>query len=198
MKRVFDCTVSFAVLTALSPFLLLVVFAIKLSDGGSAIHARICEGADGKSYKMYKFRTMVMNADDLERWLTPEQIKKYQVDCKLDEDPRVTKLGQFLRKTSIDELPQLLSVLKGDMSLVGPRPVVPREADAYGADKELLLSVKPGITGWWQVSARSSIPFLSEEAKALQLYYAAHCSLLLDVKILFMTVAVVLERRGAK
>ena len=198
MKRLFDCVMSFMGLVLLSPFLLLIVLAIKLSDGGPAIHARICEGANGSTYKMYKFRTMVMDADNLERWLTPEQMEQYRRDCKLDDDPRVTKLGRFLRKASIDELPQFLSVLKGDMSLVGPRPVVSREADAYGADKELLLSVKPGVTGWWQVCARSSIPFLSEEAKALQLYYAAHSSLLLDMKILFMTVAVVLKRRGAK
>ena len=198
IKRIFDVVASLLGLLLTSPILLAAAIAIKLQDGGPVIHTRVCLGRDGKTYKMYKFRTMVMDADNLERWLTPEQIREYTANCKLDNDPRITKPGHFLRKTSIDELPQLLSTLKGNMSLVGPRPVVSREADAYGADKELLLSVKPGITGWWQVSARSSIPFLSEEAKSLQLYYATHCSLLLDVKILFMTVAVVLGRRGAK
>lgn len=139
-----------------------------------------------------------MDADNLERWLTPEQMERYRTDCKLEDDPRITKIGKILRKTSLDELPQLISVLKGDMSLVGPRPVVPREAEAYGEKKKLLLSVKPGITGWWQVNARSDIPFLCEEAKELQLYYAKHCSLTLDIKILFMTVAVVVKGKGAK
>lgn len=91
-----------------------------------------------------------MDADNLERWLTPEQRERYLTDCKLEDDPRITKIGKILRKTSLDELPQLISVLKGDMSLVGPRPVIPREVAAYGEEKKLLLSVTPGITGWCQ------------------------------------------------
>ena len=198
VKRLFDITASLVGIILSSPIMLAAAIMIKANDGGPVIHTRICEGAGGSTYKMYKFRTMVMDADNLERWLTPEQIGKYTAECKLDEDPRITKPGRFLRKTSIDELPQLFSVLKGDMSLIGPRPVITREADAYGADKELLLSVKPGITGWWQVSARGNFSYLSEEAKSLQLYYATHCSLFLDVKILFMTVRAVLSGRGAK
>ena len=141
---------------------------------------------------------MVMDADNLERWLTPAQLKTYLTECKLDNDPRITPVGRFLRKTSLDELPQLVSVLKGDMSLVGPRPVVEREAKAYGDYENELLSVKPGITGWWQINARGNSSFLSMESQELQLYYVAHCSLLFDLKILFKTVAVVLKGKGAK
>ena len=198
VKRGFDVAASLIGIVLSSPIMAAAAIMIKANDGGPVIHTRICQGAGGRTYKMYKFRTMVMDADNLERWMSPEQIGKYIAECKLDEDPRVTKPGRFLRKTSIDELPQLFSVLKGDMSLIGPRPVVPREAEAYGADKELLLSVKPGITGWWQVNARGDMSYLSEEAKSLQLYYARNCSLLLDIKILFMTVGVVLSGRGAK
>jgi lipopolysaccharide/colanic/teichoic acid biosynthesis glycosyltransferase len=198
VKRGFDVAASLMGIVLSSPIMAAAAIMIKANDGGPVIHTRICQGAGGRTYKMYKFRTMVMDADNLERWMSPEQIGKYISECKLDEDPRVTKPGRFLRKTSIDELPQLFSVLKGDMSLIGPRPVVPREAEAYGTDKELLLSVKPGITGWWQVNARGDMAYLSEEAKSLQLYYAKHCSLLLDIKIMFMTVGVVLSGRGAK
>ena len=197
-KRIFDLICASLGLIIFFPIFLIVALAIKISDGGPVIHARICIGQYSRPYKMYKFRTMVVDADNLERWLSPEQREEYRIACKLDDDPRITTVGKFLRKTSIDELPQLVSVLCNNMSLIGPRPVVAHEADAYGEKKSTLLSVKPGITGWWQVKARSSIPYLSDEAKALQLYYAEHSSLVLDIEILLMTVAVVLKGNGAK
>lgn len=198
IKRAFDIVASLCALILLSPVLLIIAALIKAKDGGPAIHTRLCKGKDGNTYKMYKFRSMVMDADNLERWLSPAQLKTYLTECKLDNDPRIAPVGRFLRKTSLDELPQLVSVLKGDMSLVGPRPVVEREAKAYGDYENELLSVKPGITGWWQINARGNSSFLSMESQELQLYYVAHCSLLFDLKILFKTVAVVLKGKGAK
>lgn len=198
IKRIFDIVASLVGLIMLSPILIIVGLLIKLQDGGSIIHTRICCGPAGSTYKMYKFRTMVPNADDLEKYLTPEQLSEYFTNCKLDNDPRITKIGKVLRRTSIDELPQLVSVLKGNMSIIGPRPVIRREADAYGDKLELLLSAKPGITGYWQVYGRGGSGFLSVEAKQQQLYYVEHQSLSLDIKLLFMTVVVVLKGKGAK
>lgn len=198
IKRIFDIVASLVGLIMLSPILIIVGLLIKLQDGGPIIHTRICCGPAGSTYKMYKFRTMVPNADDLEKYLTPEQLSEYFANCKLDNDPRITKIGKVLRRTSIDELPQLVSVLKGNMSIIGPRPVIWREADAYGDKLELLLSAKPGITGYWQVYGRGGSGFLSVEAKQQQLYYVEHQSLSLDIKLLFMTVVVVLKGKGAK
>lgn len=199
IKRLFDIVASLLGLLITFPITLPVAIAIKVSDGGPIIHKRICLGRNGSTYIMYKFRTMVMDADNLGRWLTPEQIEEYKAECKLEIDPRITKIGRFLRKASIDELPQLLSVLKGDMSLVGPRPVVDSERHHYrDAEFELLLSAKPGITGYWQVNGRSDSTYESGKRQELELYYAANRSLALDIKILFMTVAVVLKGKGAK
>ena len=199
IKRMFDVVASLLGLLLTSPILLAAAIAIKLQDGGPVIHTRVCLGRDGKTYKMYKFRTMVMDADNLERWLTPEQIREYTTECKLENDPRITKIGRLLRKTSMDELPQLFSVLCNDMSLIGPRPIVEAERLHYTNEElAVFLTAKPGITGYWQVNGRSDSTYESGKRQALELYYATHCSLLLDVKILFMTVAVVLGRRGAK
>lgn len=199
VKRAFDVTASLLGLLVTLPITLPVAIAIRVSDGGPAIHKRICLGKDRKTYKMYKFRTMVMDADNLERWLTPEQIDEYHAECKLEHDPRVTKIGKFLRKTSIDELPQLLTILKGDMSLIGPRPVVASERHHYTDEEfDLLLTAKPGLTGYWQVNGRSDSTYESGRRQELELYYAASRSVWLDIKILFMTVAVVIKGRGAK
>lgn len=198
-KRLFDVAASFWGLLVTMPITLPIAVAIRLSDGGPAIHKRICLGQNGKTYKMYKFRTMVMDADNLERWLTPEQIREYQTECKLEKDPRITRIGRFLRKTSIDELPQLLTILKGDMSIVGPRPVVASERHHYtDAGFELLMTAKPGLTGYWQVNGRSDSTYESGKRQALELYYVENRSLAMDIKILFMTVAVVLKGEGAK
>lgn len=198
VKRLFDITASLIGIILSSPIMLVTAIMIKANDGGPVIHTRICEGAGGSTYKMYKFRTMVMDADNLERWLTPEQIGKYTAECKLDEDPRITKPGRFLRKTSIDELPQLFSVLKGDMSLIGPRPVVESECRHY-TDEEFakLLTVKPGITGYWQVNGRSDSTYESGRRQELELYYVDNQSVLLDLSILFKTVGVVVHGGGA-
>lgn len=199
VKRMFDIVVSLCALILLSPVFLIIAWLIKTKDGGPAIHTRLCKGKDGNTYKMYKFRSMVMDADNLERWLSPEQLKTYLAECKLDNDPRITPVGRFLRKTSLDELPQLVSVLKGDMSLVGPRPVVDVEMKNYSQHElQILLESKPGITGYWQVNGRSDSTYESGKRQEMELYYVAHCSLLFDLKILFKTVLVVLRGKGAK
>lgn len=198
VKRLFDIVASLLGLLVTIPITLPVAIAIRAGDGSPTIHKRICLGRNGKTYKMYKFRTMVMDADNLERWLTPEQIKEYQAECKLEHDPRITKIGRFLRKTSIDELPQLFTILRGDMSLVGPRPVVASERHHYtDAEFELLMTAKPGLTGYWQVNGRSDSTYESGRRQALELYYVEHRSLLLDLKILLKTVGTVVRAGGA-
>ena len=199
IKRIVDIFASFFALLLLSPLFFIISFFIKMNDGGPAIHTRLCTGKGGRTYKMYKFRTMVMDADNLERWLSPEQMEIYLNECKLDDDPRITKLGKWLRKTSVDELPQLFSVLKGDMSLVGPRPIVEFEKDFYSSKQiETIFRTKPGITGYWQVNGRSDTTYESGKRQQMELYYCENCSLLLDIKILFKTVAVVLKKEGAR
>lgn len=198
VKRIFDFIAATLGLIILSPLLLLVALLIKCEDGGAIIHKRRCVADDGKHYYMYKFRSMVPDADILENYLTPTQIKQYLKEVKLDDDPRITHVGKFIRKTSIDELPQLFNVVKGDMSLVGPRPLTDGELSHFGDRAGEILSVKPGITGYWQVNGRSDSTYESGKRQELELYYAQHQCLLLDIKILFQTVLVVLRGVGAK
>lgn len=198
-KRVIDFFAAICGIVLALPIMLVIAAAIKYTDGGPVIHTRICEGKNGQKYKMYKFRSMVMDADDLERWLTPQQIKTYITECKLENHPRITRIGRFIRKTSMDELPQLFSVLEGNMSIVGPRPVVESEITNYSiSSAERLLSAKPGITGYWQVNGRSDSTYVSGKRQEMELYYVENRSLTLDSKILFRTVSVVLCGKGAK
>jgi lipopolysaccharide/colanic/teichoic acid biosynthesis glycosyltransferase len=178
--------------------MLLVAVLINSEGEGPIIHRRICIGENGRQFIMYKFRSMVFDADNLERYLTHEQIEQYKKEFKLDNDPRVTKIGRFIRKTSIDELPQLFSIIKGDMSLVGPRPLVERELSYYGPQSVSILSIKPGLTGYWQVNGRSESTYESGKRQELELFYVTHCTLLLDIKIILQTIKVVLGGVGAK
>lgn len=198
-KRIFDMVVSIIGLILLMPLLVAVAIAIKYEDGGPIIHTRICVGKNGKRYKMYKFRSMATDADNLEKWFNPQQLKMYLAECKLDNDPRITHIGRFIRKISVDELPQLFSVFKGDMSLVGPRPMVITEICNYSEEElEHILSIKPGITGYWQVNGRSNATYTSGKRQQMELYYVNHRSALLDFKILLKTIWVVLCKKGAK
>lgn len=198
VKRIVDVLVSLISLILLSPLFLVISVLIKHEDGGPIFHRRICVGKGNKQYIMYKFRTMMLDADGHLDMFSPEQLAQYMKGVKIEKDPRITRIGHFLRTTSIDEMPQLLTVLKSDMSLIGPRPVIEREAAAYGEQREKLLSCKPGITGLWQVKGRGTIPYLSEEAKQLQLEYVDKQGFLLDLQILFETVKNVLSRKGAR
>jgi lipopolysaccharide/colanic/teichoic acid biosynthesis glycosyltransferase len=189
-----DVLVAATTLLLLSPLLLLVALLIRLESPGPVIFIQERVGKNGRVFRILKFRTMVAGAQDDQATVTagcradPRFIK---IEC----DPRVTRLGRILRKTSIDELPQLWNVLRGDMSLVGPRPSQPGEVEHYEPDHFTRLLVKPGVTGMWQVSGRSDLCF--EDAVKLDSAYVRDWSPLLDLKILVKTVAVVLQCRGA-
>ena len=160
------------------------------------IHERI--GKDNKPFKMYKFRTMVYNSEEIlnELLKDPKIAREWKKHYKLNNDPRITFIGKILRKTSIDELPQFINILKGDMSLIGPRPLLEEEVEQYKKNKKRLLSVRPGLTGYWACNGRSNCS--PEERKKLELYYVDNCSIFLDIKIFFMTIIKVLSREGAK
>lgn len=165
---------------------------------GPLIFQQVRLGQNGKMFKIYKFRSMVVNSEEILKE-NQELYQKYLANSyKLPahEDPRLTTLGAFIRKTSIDEIPQFVNILKGDMSLIGPRPIVPLEIEEYSKEEgEELLTVKPGALGWWQVSGRSNINY--PERSEVELYYVRHASWKLDLKILFKSVAKIIAGDGA-
>lgn len=198
IKRLFDLVGALIGLILLSPLFILITILIKLEDKGSAFFVQERIGKQGNLFKLYKFRSMVHNADEiLEEMLKDPKIRKeYKKKMKLTPDPRITKIGNVIRKTSIDELPQLINVLKGEMSLIGNRPYLPREKKDMGQYYIDIIKTKPGLTGYWQVNGRSKTTF--EERCKLERYYSNNLSLLLDIKIFFKTFYVVLKRRGAE
>lgn len=193
-KRIIDIFASVFILLLLSPLLLAVVLLIKLTSRGKVLYVQERNGIHGKIFKMYKFRSMVMNADKLITDLEKKNEAQGPM-FKIKDDPRVTKIGRFIRKTSIDELPQLINIIKGEMTLVGPRPPLPREVAKYEAWQKLRLSVKPGLTGLWQISGRSNVGF--EEMVRMDLRYIRERSLLYDIKILIKTIPVILGSKDA-
>lgn len=198
VKRLFDILLSGIALVCLSPVFLVTAIAIKLEDGGPVIHKRYCVGKGNSTYVMYKFRSMKVNADDLEKMLTSEQLEEYKKECKLINDPRITKVGKIIRRLSIDELPQLVSILQGNMSLIGPRPIVGLETEYYGNNLDTVLNVTPGLTGYWQVNGRSDATYESGRRQELELYYARNQSVKLDIEIFFKTIITVLGGKGAR
>jgi len=199
LKRALDVVAALMALLILSPVLPLVAFMLRL-DGGPALYGHTRIGRNGRPFKCLKFRTMVVDADKmLANYLEthPRAAMEWARQQKLRDDPRVTRIGAILRKTSIDELPQLINVLRGEMSLVGPRPVVHHELEEhYGPVGSVAYSaMRPGITGLWQVSGRSDTTY--RERVMLDITYRSSWSFLLDVKILLRTIPVVLGRRGA-
>ena len=168
---------------------------IKIESKGPVffLHERV--GKNGKSIKIYKFRTMVKNAEELFQKFSLEQINEFERNFKLQNDPRVTKMGRMLRKSSIDELPQLLNILKGELSLIGPRPVIKEELEKYKNNKEKFLSITPGLTGNWAANGRSCTSY--KERMNMELYYIDNISFKLDTKIFFKTLQTVLKREGA-
>lgn len=198
LKRVFDIICGLIGLIVLVPLSLIVKIVNLMSgDTKSIFYTQKRIGLNGKIIRIFKFRSMVPNADEvLEEMLKDEKYRKeWEENQKFENDPRITKIGNFLRKTSLDEVPQLLNVLKGDMSLVGPRPLVEGELEAHDGLK-LYNSVKPGITGWWGCNGRSNIDY--RERLELEYYYVKHCSLYLDILCIFKTVFAVLKREGSK
>ena len=194
-KRVIDCVLSGLGLLALSPVFLLTALAIRLDSHGPALFSQDRVGRDGKLFRCWKFRSMYMDAEKRKAELMKQNEMSGGVLFKMKEDPRITRVGKFIRKASIDELPQLWNVFIGDMSLVGPRPAVPAEVDQYTPYQRGRLQVKPGITCLWQVSGRSDLNF--EEQVRLDLQYARIRSLGVDFTLLFKTIPAVLFARGA-
>ena len=187
-KRLIDIVGSLCGIILLSPLFLIVAILIKLEDPkGKVFFAQERNGKYPKTFKMYKFRSMVHNAEDLLKDLMDRNEQTGPV-FKINDDPRITKVGKFIRKTSIDELPQLFNVLKGDMSLVGPRPAIPREVEQYNSYQMQRLAVKPGLTCIWQVSGRNNIGF--DEWVEMDIEYIKTRNLWLDIKLIFKTVGV--------
>lgn len=179
----------------------IILFVVKIfmrENDGPIFYKQSRVGKNGKKFKVYKYRSMCVNADEkLKEYLEEnekarKEFKKYH---KLKCDPRITKVGKVLRATSLDEFPQLINVLKGDMSLVGPRPVTDEEVEAYGSLKRKFLSVKPGLTGYWQVNGRSNTEY--DDRIKMELYYVDNASIMLDFKILLKTFVVVIKKDGA-
>ena len=195
-KRLLDVILSLIGIIISLPIFIVIVPLVKLDSKGPVFfyHKRI--GKNGSELKIYKFRTMVQNAGEIFESFTKEQKEEYAKNFKLENDPRITKIGKFLRKTSLDELPQIFNILKGEMTLIGPRPVVNGEIDKYGDRKGEFLSVTPGLTGWWACSGRSNTTY--EERIELELYYVKNMSFLLDVKCFFKTIISVLNKEGAE
>ncbi|MEE2730631.1 MAG: sugar transferase [Pseudomonadota bacterium] len=182
-------------LLLLSPLLLLLALLIRLESQGSPLYAQIRVGENGRRFKFYKFRSMYIPQDP--RWVDVTQLASDRdgVCKKFKHDPRITDIGRFIRKFSIDELPQLLNVLKGDMVLIGPRPALCTETDRYNGQQMNRLDVKPGLTGLWQVSGRADTTF--EQQVELDMYYIQHQSWWFDIKIVLQTIPAVLSSKGA-
>lgn len=196
-KRLFDLVFSLLAAVVLSPVLLVISLAILVEDGGPVLYRAHRVGRYGAPIQVYKFRSMRKNADRLEDSLSPEELEEYRKNFKLRQDPRITRVGAFLRKTSLDELPQLFNIIAGTLSLVGPRPVLQEETELYGDKRDLLLSVKPGLTGLWQSRGRSNVTYEDGRRQALELQYVETRSFLLDLKILVWTVGAVIRMDGA-
>lgn len=195
IKRGIDILVSTIALILLSPVFLLIAILIKLESKGPIFFAHKRIGKNGKTFKLWKFRTMVPNAEALIKTFTPEQMKEFKENFKLENDPRITRIGKILRKTSLDELPQLINILKGELSIIGPRPVIKDELEKYQNNKWKFLSVTPGLTGYWAANGRSSTTY--EQRMTMELYYVDNISWKLDVKIFFKTIISVLKKEGA-
>lgn len=181
------------------PIILVIKTSYLLSgDKKSIFYKQIRIGKDGKKFELFKFRSMVWNADEILKELLKEKKYKEEWDRyqKINNDPRITKVGNLLRKTSLDELPQMINILKGDMSLIGPRPLIEGELDEHHGNHEIYEKVRPGLTSWWAANGRSNIEY--EDRLALEYYYVNHMSFLLDIKCIIRTVKVVFKKSGAK
>ena len=193
LKRIGDIIFSFVVLTLGSPIFILIGILVKLSSPGSVFYIQKRVGRNYREFGCIKFRTMYKDADDLlpnllEKY--PVMRKEFEKDFKLRQDPRITKLGRFLRRSSLDELPQFFNVLKGEMSVVGPRPIVSNEIIKYSLFMEEVISVRPGLTGLWQVSGRNNLSY--KKRVELDLFYARNRNFLLDLEIIILTLGVLL------
>lgn len=200
IKRAFDICCGLLGCIPLLPIMLIVKICYMITgDFHSIFYTQARIGKNGNKIYMLKFRTMIPNADKepLETLLKdPKYKKEWDLNQKFENDPRITTAGKILRKTSLDELPQLINVLKGDMSLIGPRPLIDGELDNHNGNHELYESIRPGITGWWACNGRSAITY--DERLELEYYYIKNCSIALDIKCIFKTIAIVISKKGVK
>ncbi len=194
IKRLIDVSVAAVLLSLCLPLLLVLGAIVRIDSPGPALYRRRVLGRGGRAFDALKLRTMHCDGD-ARLAARPDLLEQLQRDHKLTDDPRVTRCGHWLRRASLDELPQLWNVLRGDMSLVGPRMISPPEIERYGAHADALLAVQPGLTGLWQVSGRSDLP--PTERVRLDLTYVAQRSLALDMQLLWRTIPAVLRGRGA-
>ena len=198
-KRVLDILIASVALVFVLPLLLAVSFIIRQQDGGPALYSQLRYGRNGRTFKCYKLRSMVLDADKRLKEILetdPAAREEWEKTQKLTNDPRITPLGHFIRKTSIDELPQLINILRGEMSLVGPRPIVENEIAKYGEFYRDYCAVRPGLTGLWQVEGRSDTTY--EERVKLDVKYARTSSFMGDILIMLRTVPAVILSRGAR
>lgn len=194
-KRFIDVVASLIGIILLSPIFFVVSVLIKIDSKGSIVFSQNRVGKDGKEFKMYKFRSMVVNAEELKKKLL-EQNEMSGPMFKMKDDPRITKIGKFIRKTSIDELPQLINVLRGEMSLVGPRPSLSKEVEKFEPWMRKRLEVKPGLTCYWQVSGRNNIDFI--DWMKLDIKYVEERNILVDIKLIFKTFFVLFGDKNAR
>ncbi len=194
LKNVMDYTLTAIGLVIISPILLVLTLIVRLDSPGPVVYRRRVMGRHGTQFDAFKFRTMVVNGEEILNQ-HPDLKAIWERDQKLEHDPRVTRSGNWLRKLSLDELPQLFNVLRGEMSLIGPRMIAPVEVARYGKDAAQVFTVKPGITGLWQVSGRSNLSY--QDRARLDLEYVRTRSLWMDIKLLMMTVPAVILKRGA-
>lgn len=195
-KRALDIALSFLGLIISIIPMAVISLLIKIESPGPAIYVHHRIGKNGKPLPLLKFRSMYINAEKMIEDFTPEQKAEWEKNFKLEHDPRITRVGQLLRRSSLDELPQLVNVLKGELSIVGPRPIITEELDRYGENKGRFLSVTPGLTGYWQAYARSTCSY--EQRMEMELYYVENANFWWDIKIMFATVGAVLRGHGAK
>ena len=196
--RALDLTIALSILIFTLPLLIVIAVLVRMQDGGRSLFAHERIGRNGRMFKCLKFRSMVLDADRrLSQLLESDPCARaeWDRDHKLKNDPRITRVGAFLRRSSLDELPQLLNVLRGDMSIVGPRPIVTAEISRYGRRFQHYCAVKPGITGLWQVSGRNDVAY--RRRVAMDTVYARHKSLVWDIKLLLLTVPAVLFASGS-
>jgi len=196
IKRLFDIILSSLAIILLSWLLIILAILVKCTSKGPVFYGHSRVGKNGRMFKVLKFRSMKNENKPLEEIFTKEQMEEWKRDFKVVNDPRVTKIGKFLRKTSLDELPQLFNIFLGQMSIVGWRPILPEELERYNENKELLTKVKPGLTGFWAANGRSNTSY--EDRIKLELYYSVKRSIWLDIRIIWWTAIGVLKRDGAE
>ena len=196
LKRVLDILFSLVVIVLMVIPGLVLCLVIALQSKGSPFYTQRRVGMHGRHFNLYKFRSMVADANDVRKYFTPEQLAEWERERKVENDPRITAVGRILRKTSLDEFPQFVNVLKGEMSVVGPRPIVDEELAHYGDGLDEFLSCKPGVTGWWQVQARNDATYADGSRQQLELYYARHASATLDLNIVLRSFSAVFDGIG--